>query len=1392
MFSRKRYENEFLFSVVLSIQNTRKYIEKSIESIINQTLAFEENIQLILLTSETTEDIESYLSECNEKYPQNISIVSNKDLESDNYSQISSTICGQYVIFLEMGDYLSKNMFEKVNLFLNTNHDVNVISVPMYFISNNENKKEINKEFEVIPKEGAVINLENNTDYVQKSFFSTIISNDLLNQFCVSNEYSENIDSTILINKILLNENKIGLLNTPKYFKSDKFITNEDISPVEFEKRFFISNTEKLLNLINYSKENYGKIPIFVQNMILFKLSDIIQNNYEFLDNDDVESFFNSLQNVLNNIDLQNILNNGNLQQSIKSFLIYLKNGKQSNIESFNKQLLLKSNDYQIDKLNYHPIYIIYKQFENNVLTVRGMLNSHFNSENLSFEAEMKDNSGELKTFEGLVYDLNSPNSNNISYLNMDWEFKNIFEVNISLGDASEKNIIFKVKYNDSNYSFEYLPNIKYAYKSGITEEKNKIYHESKLITFTEKDIEIKRGFRFSIIMAIYNTGHYLNQTIDSVISQTLDFEENVQLILVNDGSIDNSLEICKEYQQQYPKNIVVIDQENGGQSSARNHGLEYAIGEYVNFLDSDDYLSENALEEVNSFLEEYSEKTDLVALPIVPFGRYSHNHMLHYKFEKTRLIDLNKEPNNPHLHVSSSFIKREALGDIRFDTRLISSEDAQVVNQVLLFKRTLGVISDASYFYRKRFDESSTIDTMTFKKEYYTDRLKHHFLKLINQCVDSEGKVPKFIQHVLAYDIQWLIKETETLDMFDNDIERKEFLYYIKKILSSFDDDVILNNRNISDYSLKTFCYYLKKQDKHFELTNDNVILKIGDKKIDDLACHLLWIDLVKIQDGFLYISGFFNSLIDYDKTSIVAIKENEDESVEYYPGKQVYYTSRKDRKFLDTTWQFKKNFDIKIPLDNSFNSKIKIIANFHKNGDNTDFRRNNLKPIGLDINFNKHSKLSKTSNFMVKEPYMLIYEDKTFNIEPYSYKKFYNLDKEFRNKIKEEKPYGYEEAIKVRRLYTYLYPIVSRIKRNKDIYLFIDRKEIADDNSMHLFRYASNIKDDVKKYLVVSNKSRNYKLLSRIGNVINYNSLKHKLVYLFADKIISTHPYESELNPFFEYGNDRRELFNGLNTSNTYFLQHGVTLGNISDWMSKCDKDLSLIVTVSDREKESFSVEGYNFDSNIIETLGFPRYDNLKNDSNKKQLLIIPTWRKFLSGQKELFLHSEYYKKINSLLNNKKLLSYAKENGYKIVFKGHPELEKPFNEEGEKFIDFINIPEQITLSTRDSYQKLFNDSSILVTDYSSVFFDFAYLKKPVIYYQPDEDYHYDESYFDFETMGFGDVIRDEDDLIGKINEFMHNGSQMDDKYRERVDNFFKYTDQNNCQRVYNWIKEH
>ena len=95
--------------------------------------------------------------------------------------------------------------------------------------------------------------------------------------------------------------------------------------------------------------------------------------------------------------------------------------------------------------------------------------------------------------------------------------------------------------------------------------------------------------FKFSIIMAVYNVENYLNEAIDSIINQSIGFEENVQLILVDDGSIDKSKDIAKDYESKYPNNIIFLSKENAGQASARNLGLKHAKGKYLNFLDSDE-----------------------------------------------------------------------------------------------------------------------------------------------------------------------------------------------------------------------------------------------------------------------------------------------------------------------------------------------------------------------------------------------------------------------------------------------------------------------------------------------------------------------------------------------------------------------------------------------------------------------------------------------------------------------------------------------------------------------------------------------------------------------------------------------------------------------------------
>ena len=86
-----------------------------------------------------------------------------------------------------------------------------------------------------------------------------------------------------------------------------------------------------------------------------------------------------------------------------------------------------------------------------------------------------------------------------------------------------------------------------------------------------------EKEFKFSIVMPIYNVEEYLENAINSVINQTIGFENNIQLILVNDGSPDNSDEICKKYKEKYPENIVYVIKENGGISSARNEGFKHA-----------------------------------------------------------------------------------------------------------------------------------------------------------------------------------------------------------------------------------------------------------------------------------------------------------------------------------------------------------------------------------------------------------------------------------------------------------------------------------------------------------------------------------------------------------------------------------------------------------------------------------------------------------------------------------------------------------------------------------------------------------------------------------------------------------------------------------------------
>lgn len=340
------------------------------------------------------------------------------------------------------------------------------------------------------------------------------------------------------------------------------------------------------------------------------------------------------------------------------------------------------------------------------------------------------------------------------------------------------------------------------------------------------------------------------------------------------------------------------------------------------------------------------------------------------------------------------------------------------------------------------------------------------------------------------------------------------------------------------------------------------------------------------------------------------------------------------------------------------------------------------------------------------------------------------------------------------------------------------MDKVETADDNAEHLYKYAIMKNDEIKKYFTVDKTSKDFKRLSDLKNLLEFDSIKQRLIYLFAEKIISSHPDEEILNPFI---NKNETSYAGLISSDKIFLQHGVTKDNVSSWLYKYEKNLKMIATVSEEEKKSFLDFGYNYKEEIIKVLGFPRFDNLESLPENK-ILIMPSWRKKLMyAPPQYIIDSEYFQSINSLINNEKLIELCRKFNHKIIFKPHPKV--------YDYIELFDANDYVEIDYESTYQQLFKSSNLLITDYSSVAFDFSYMKKPVIYYQYGNDYNFKEGYFKYKTMGFGEVIATQDELIEIVEEYLQNDCEMKDKYKSRVDSFYKYKDKDNCKRVYDAI---
>ena len=172
------------------------------------------------------------------------------------------------------------------------------------------------------------------------------------------------------------------------------------------------------------------------------------------------------------------------------------------------------------------------------------------------------------------------------------------------------------------------------------------------------------------------------------------------------------------------------------------------------------------------------------------------------------------------------------------------------------------------------------------------------------------------------------------------------------------------------------------------------------------------------------------------------------------------------------------------------------------------------------------------------------------------------------------------------------------------------------------------------------------------------------------------------------------------------------------------------------------------------------------------------------------EKFSNSEYYEFYCDLLSHPRLLETARKLEYEIRFMPHPNI--------QPHLELFHLPEEVKVYGIDtSYRDIYAQSDLVLTDFSSAVFDFAYLRKPVLYTHFDKDeffkgeHVYTQGYFDYERDGFGEVEYDLEGTVNRIIEYMETGCQLKDVYRERIENFFAFNDQDNCKRVYEAIRK-
>ena len=412
-------------------------------------------------------------------------------------------------------------------------------------------------------------------------------------------------------------------------------------------------------------------------------------------------------------------------------------------------------------------------------------------------------------------------------------------------------------------------------------------------------------AYRATILIPVYNAEKYIGKCIESLSEQTVG-SENIEILLVNDGSTDSSEEICRGFSEKY-ENVSLFLKENGGCSSARNYGLTKAKGKYIFFLDADDCLKNDTVEAVTDFFDSVYDEVDLVTYRIIQYYN-SEPIVVHYRYRtltESGVYDL-WNPDNRFITQTNMNICMKNMGEnnLLFDTtENFRHEDEKYCCNILREKMKIGFCARGEYVYNRDNPDGIVSSKMLPETTFNTS------MDFYEELFDSFGDVvPTYFQGIVFNDFRWKHKDGRFLPIHFDDEAWARADKRIDRLLSRMEEDTIILHPSVPPYHL---FYWLMRR------PNSHPIVLCGDKKMSIASSGKL-----------LYEAGSIKAETDADgKTRLMSpvfFFLNKNQIRIMCNGKDVDFTLSRDRKNADPL-----DFMPRFKLSDGEGNSLKVIIN-------------------------------------------------------------------------------------------------------------------------------------------------------------------------------------------------------------------------------------------------------------------------------------------------------------------------------------------------------------------------------------------------------------------------------------------------------------------------------